>query len=119
MRSNRGGAATLDIACTLCSPESLSRESKTGSPCRSMKLNKRRVNWLIRQEQKGVTSKDLAVTMKLSRRRVEQIWKRYRDTGQEPLVGVKMGPPTKAFDAQEARDLQGSISAIQIRGSNA
>jgi len=26
---------------------------------------------------------------------VEQIWKRYRDTGQEPLVGAKMGPPTK------------------------
>jgi len=67
-----------------------------------MKLNERRVHWLIRQKQKGVTSKDLAVTMKLSRRRVEQIWKRYRDTGQEPLVGAKMGPPTKPFDAQEA-----------------
>ena len=42
-----------------------------------MKLNKRRIHWLIRQKQKGVTSKDLAVTMKLSRRRVEQIWKRW------------------------------------------
>jgi len=67
-----------------------------------MKLNERRVHWLIRQKQKGVTSKDLAVTMKLSRRRVEQIWKRYRDTGQEPLVGAKMGPPTKPFNAREA-----------------
>jgi putative transposase len=67
-----------------------------------MKLNKRRIHWLIRQKQKGVTSKDLAVTMKLSRRRVEQIWKHYLDTAQEPLVGAKMGPPTKPFDAGEA-----------------
>jgi putative transposase len=49
-----------------------------------------------------VTSKDLAITMKLSRRGVEQILKSYRDTGDEPLVGTKMGPPTKPFDTHEA-----------------
>ena len=83
-------------------PQVFRRGSKTGSSCRSMKLNKRRIHWLIRQKQKGVTSKDLAVTMKLSHRRVEQIWKHYLDTGQEPLVGAKMGPPKKPFDAEEA-----------------
>jgi putative transposase len=67
-----------------------------------MKLNKRRVHWLIHQKQKGMTSKDLAATMKLSRRRVEQVWKYYQDTGQELPVGEKMGPPTKPFDANEA-----------------
>jgi putative transposase len=67
-----------------------------------MKLNKWRVHWLVRQKQKGMTSKDLAATMKLSRRRVEQVWKYYQDTGQELPVGEKMGPPTKPFDANEA-----------------
>jgi putative transposase len=66
-----------------------------------MKLNKKRVHWLIRQKQEGVTSKDLAITMKLSRRRVEQIWKSYRDTKHEPLVETKMGPPMKPFDSRE------------------
>jgi len=64
-------------------------------------LNKRRVHWLISQKRKGVTSKDLAATMKLSRRRFEQILKYYRETGQEPLVGIRMGPPAKPFDLFE------------------
>ncbi|HWQ20666.1 MAG TPA: IS481 family transposase, partial [Methanotrichaceae archaeon] len=67
-----------------------------------MKLNKKRVHWLIHQKQKGVTSKDLAAIMKLSCRRVEQVWKYYQDTGQELPVGEKMGPPRKPFDSNEA-----------------
>jgi hypothetical protein len=64
------------IICDDCVvPQVFRSGSKVGSPCGSMKLNKTRVHWLIRQKQKGVTSKDLAITMKLSRRRVEQIGK--------------------------------------------
>ncbi len=59
------------------------------------------------------------MTMKLSRRRVEQIWKHYLDTGQEPLVGAKMGPPMKPFDAEEAEIVIESLSAIQIWSSAA
>ncbi len=71
-----------------------------------MKLDKRRVHWLILQKRKGVTSKDLAATMKLSRRRVEQVWKYYLETGQELPVGEKMGPPTKPFDLNESKIVQ-------------
>ena len=65
-------------------------------------MNKRRVHWLILQKRKGVASKDLATIMELSRRRVEQVWKYYLDTGQELSVGKKMGPPRKPFNAKEA-----------------
>jgi putative transposase len=50
----------------------------------------------------GVTSKDLSATMKLTRRRAEQIWKHYLNTGQEPLMGSRMSPSIKPFNAEEA-----------------
>ncbi|MCJ7444610.1 MAG: hypothetical protein MUO26_08795, partial [Methanotrichaceae archaeon] len=40
-----------------------------------MKLNWRKVHWTIRQKQKGVPSREVARDMKVSRRRIEQIWK--------------------------------------------
>ncbi len=46
--------------------------------------------------------------MKLSKRRVEQIWKEYRDTGKEPAVGKNLGRPEKPITKNEA-DHQASI----------
>ena len=68
----------------------------------AMKLNRRKVHWIIRQKQKGVSSKEIARDMKVSRRRVEQIWKYFQDEGHEPIIGESVGRPRKFFDEKEA-----------------
>jgi putative transposase len=67
-----------------------------------MKLDKRKIHWIIRQEQKGATTKPISLDMKISRRRVQQIWKGYVESKQEPAVGENLGRPSKPFDEREA-----------------
>ncbi len=52
-----------------------------GTSVQGMKLNKKRMHWLANQKKKEVTSEAVARDMKLSKTRVEQIWKKYRETG--------------------------------------
>ena len=68
-----------------------------------MKLDQRKIHWIIRQKQKGVTTKQIALDMKISRRRVQQIWKSYARAMQEPTIGENMGRPRKPFDEREAQ----------------
>jgi len=68
-----------------------------------MKLDQRKIHWIIRQKQKGVTTKQIALDMKISRRRVQQIWKSYAESQQEPVIGENMGRPRKPFDEHEAQ----------------
>jgi putative transposase len=68
-----------------------------------MKLDQRKIHWIIRQKQKGVTTKQIALDMKISRRRVQQIWKNYAESKQEPAIGENMGRPRKPFDEREAQ----------------
>jgi transposase len=67
-----------------------------------MKLNRRKVHWIIRQKRKGVGTKEIARDMKISRRRVQQIWKYFIDTGREPVLGKNIGRPRKPYLKQEA-----------------
>jgi putative transposase len=50
-----------------------------------------------------VTTKLIAQDMKISRRRVQQIWKSYAESKQEPAIGENMGRPRKPFDEHEAQ----------------
>jgi len=56
----------------------------------SVKLSKRKIRYIINHRKKGESCETIAVDMKLSRRRVEQIWKQYKETGKEPKIGIKM-----------------------------
>lgn len=67
-----------------------------------MKLDQRKIHCIIRQKLKGVTTKQIALDMKISRRRVQQIWKSYKEGGREPILGENMGRPRKPFDKKEA-----------------
>lgn len=68
-----------------------------------MKLNKTKIRWIIRQNRKGVATKDIARYMLVSPRRVQQILKEYRETGKEPSVGENLGRPAKPYDEREAQ----------------
>jgi transposase InsO family protein len=67
-----------------------------------MKLNRRKVHWIIRQKQKGVGTKEIGRDMKVSRRRVQQIWKYFQETGLEPVLGQNLGRPKKPYIKREA-----------------
>ena len=67
-----------------------------------MKLNRRKVHWIIRQKLKGASSKEIARDMKVSRSRIEQIWKYFQENGREPIIGDGVGRPRKSYDKTEA-----------------
>jgi putative transposase len=67
-----------------------------------MKLNKTKIHWIIRQNRKGVATKEIARDTKISPRRVQQILKEYRETGKEPSVGENVGRPARSYDEHEA-----------------
>jgi len=62
-----------------------------------MKLNKTKVRLILRQNRKGVATKDIALDVNVSQRRVQQIIKEYMETGQEPVLGERIGRPPKPF----------------------
>jgi putative transposase len=68
-----------------------------------MKLDQRKIHWIIQQKQKGLATKQIAHDMKISRRRVQQILKSYAEGKQEPAIGENMGRPRKPFDEKEAQ----------------
>ena len=67
-----------------------------------MKLNKTKVRFILRQYRKHVSTKEISRDVKVSRRRVQQIIKQYKETGLEPNLGEKVGRPFKPYDKQES-----------------
>jgi putative transposase len=62
-----------------------------------MKLNKTKVRDILRQNRKGVATEEIARDVKVSQRRVQQIIKEYKETGQEPILGEKVGRPPQTL----------------------
>jgi polyribonucleotide nucleotidyltransferase len=58
-----------------------------------MKLDQRKIHWIIRQKQKNVTAKQIAFDMKISWRRVQQIWKIYAESKQDLQSAKTWGGP--------------------------
>ncbi len=67
-----------------------------------MKLNKTKVRYILRQNRNHVSTKEIALDLKVSQRRVQQIIKQYKETGQEPILGENVGRPSKPHDKCEA-----------------
>jgi putative transposase len=47
-------------------------------------------------------TREIARDMKVSRRRVQQIWKCFKETGEEPILGHNIGRPRKPYVKREA-----------------
>jgi putative transposase len=60
-----------------------------------VKLNERKIRWIIQQKLGGRGTGELALIQRVSRRRVEQLWQAYRRTGVLPAL-KKPGRPKKA-----------------------
>jgi hypothetical protein len=66
-----------------------------------MKLTIKKIRYIINNKKKGESSELIRKDMKISKRRVEQIWKFYSETGKEPIIGKNMGRPVKTLDPKE------------------
>lgn len=66
-----------------------------------MKLTLKKIRYIIKHKKIGESSKTIAIDMKISKRRVEQIWKYYSETGKEPIIGKNLGRPEKPLDPKE------------------
>jgi len=72
-----------------------------------VKLTDSRIQWMMRRKEEGkMTNKKIAGVYQISTRRLQQLWARYRSTGQMPMLH-KPGRPSKPPDpAQEELVLQ-------------
>ena len=50
----------------------------------------------------------------MSQRRVQQIIKEYKKSGQEPVLGEKVGRPAKAFDEKEAEAVREAHACYRL-----
>ncbi len=66
-----------------------------------MKLTKKKLRYLIRWKKRGKTSREIAMELKISKRRVNQIWKEYMETGEIPEIGKNLGRPKKEITEKE------------------
>jgi len=67
-----------------------------------VKLNDRKIRWIIQQKLRGRGAGELALIQRVSHRRVEQIWQAYKQTGILPALktpGRRKGPPVRLHDA--------------------
>ena len=65
-------------------------EPKTRS---TMKLVRKKIRWIIRQKEKKASLRIIEKIPHLTRRRVDQPGKQYRETGLIPIIGEAMGRP--------------------------
>ncbi len=66
-----------------------------------MKLNKSRVLGILEKKNTGLSSYQARKEAGVSQRRVDQIGSEYQQTGEIPIVGARMGPPTKQVTQAE------------------
>ena len=67
-----------------------------------VKLNERKIRWIIQQKLRGRGAGELALIQRISHRRVEQLWQAYKQTGTIPTLktpGRPKGEPIRLHDA--------------------
>jgi len=67
-----------------------------------VKLNERKIHWLIHEKLRGRGAGELALIQRVSHRRIEQIWQAYKRTGIPPTLktpGKPKGAPVRLHEA--------------------
>ena len=67
-----------------------------------VKLNERKIPWIIQQKLGGRGTGELALIQRVSRRRVEQLWQTYRHTGALPALKKPGRPKNTSISLREA-----------------
>ena len=67
-----------------------------------VKLNERKIRWIIQQKLRGRGAGEIALIQRVSHRRIEQIWQTYKHTGAIPTLkkpGRRKGAPVRLHEA--------------------
>jgi len=62
-----------------------------------MKLNKKKIKFIVRKMKQGMTTYQISKLMAVSISRVYQIWRKYNETGATPAVGLRSGRQKKNY----------------------
>ena len=73
-----------------------------------MKLNRNKIRYIINHKKKGESCETTARDIKISKRKVEHIWKEYKETGKEPIIGKNLGRPKKQINPEEIEIIKDS-----------
>ena len=65
-----------------------------------MKLDEKAIKWIIREKEKGTPTKEIAEIEGITPRRVNQIYRQYKETGEVPKP-KKLGRPKKELSKEE------------------
>ena len=65
------------------------------------KLNKSRIKWIIKQKRKGEKNSKIALAMKITERRVQQLYKQYLLTNEIPMLKKERRPKTFLTEEQK------------------
>lgn len=68
----------------------------------TIKLTRKKIHWIIRQKEKRESPGILVKIQHITRRRVDQHWKQYRETGIISVVGKAMGRSKKPATDEES-----------------
>lgn len=75
-----------------------------------MKLNGKKIRWIIAQKLKGESTSTIAEIQGISPRRVQQIYKEYVKTGKPPEIGHNIGRPKKTLSSDDKKLIDQSYS---------
>ena len=64
-------------------------------------LTKKKIKWIIRWKENGKSTKEIAMAQKISRRRVQQLYKEYKQTGEMPVLKKNRRPKKPLTDEQK------------------
>jgi putative transposase len=67
-----------------------------------VKLDEKAIKWIIREKEKGTLAKEIAEIEGVTPRRVNQIYRQYRDTGEIPKLR-KPGRPKKELTEEDIK----------------
>ena len=82
-----------------------------------MKLNKTKILRILELKNKEFSSYKVRKIVGVSQRRVDQIWKQYQESGEIPVVGARMGCPTKLPTQGEVDVVKNAYTVYRLSAS--
>ena len=79
-----------------------------------MKLNKTKARYILRQNRKCAATDEVARDVNVSQRRVQQIIKEDKESGQEPVLVEKVGHPRKLYSENEAEVIKAAYARYRF-----
>ena len=73
-----------------------------------------KVRYIIRHKKKGESSDAIGKDMKISTRRVNQVWREYKETGKQPIIGMGLGRPKKVITPEESEIIKTAFNRFKF-----